>query len=530
MAFTEQEQKIIDWGSQNGKSGTEIREEVFRFRTTGLTASERGDLVTTQGGAVQTPSFRERAGARIETAGGEIEEHIIGGGEFADDSPLVRGLESTAKLASVPLQVGFEALPETKNLTFRSGLRDLGSKVGNLISSIGERIGSTKVAQDFVTEHPEAAERLEELSRIGQAGGEIAGNILAAEGGVRATQKVTAGVRDLTNRAGQAIRRTANEISAIENPFTTNSFSKAKTWFQEPIKSNVETALRETPTTLFDDYVRVARESILDNKKLTPLEIAGQSAGDALNQMTRKLDTIGANKSAVLEGAVGNQPVGNIVVKFRQEIQNSLKGKTSVEGNKKLFRDVLSEAEKLGNNPTAVQVDAFIDFVQSRIFTGKRDLTVPITKDVDLVLRPPTGRLNDALKAQLPESYTTLNERFSSLVEIRNELNVKLGKSGERGGSLMKKVFSSSDANTKELFAKVLDETGIDLVNEATLARFTMDVLGDARQKSMLEQLNLLTTKPTPSGIVDRIVQYGLEKFNDPEAFLLRARELTSGQ
>ena len=176
------------------------------------------------------------------------------------------------------------------------------------------------------------------------------------------------------------------------------------------------------------------------------------------------------------------------------------------------------------NGVDVYKVDKFIDFVQDRIYTGKRDLTIPITNDVQQTLRPITGELNEALKNKLPESYRNLNDRYSELVDTRNELNLKLGVEGEKGGALMKRVFSPSDANTKKLFADILDETGIDLVNEATLARYVMDVLGDARQKSMLEQLNISIGKPTAGSLTTRLIDYLIEKANSPEELIRRAR------
>jgi hypothetical protein len=326
---------------------------------------------------------------------------------------------------------------------------------------------------------------------------------------------------DLTTDAVNQARAAVGDIGALP--------SKAKAWVQQPLKANVETVLKETPVKQFDTYVATARKAALNNKNKTPLEAVGGRAQEALDQLQRKLSTIGTNKSAVMQSAAGRTPVGNIVVRFRQKLQSAVDKRTSVEGNKRVYQDVLSKAEALGNNPTARQVDQFIDYVQERIYTGKRDLTVPVTEEIEQILRPLTGELNTGLKAKLPSSYSTLNKQYSDLVGIRNELNLKLGVEGEKGGALMKRVFSPSDANTKKLFSDVLDTTGIDLVNESTLARYLMDILGDARQKSMLEQLNLRTTSPTAGGITDRLIDYLVEKANSPEDLIRRARELTVG-
>jgi len=61
-------------------------------------------------------------------------------------------------------------------------------------------------------------------------------------------------------------------------------------------------------------------------------------------------------------------------------------------------------------------------------------------------------------------------------------------------------------------------------VNEATLARYVMDVLGDARQKSMLEQLNISIGKPTAGSLTTRLIDYLIEKANSPEELIRRAR------
>lgn len=295
----------------------------------------------------------------------------------------------------------------------------------------------------------------------------------------------------------------------------------------KPVPKPVETVLREIPATQFDEYADVARKATLSYKNATPLEMAGKKAQKALDTVQRKLNAIGTQKGSVMaKAAVGNKPMGNIVVKFRQSLDNFLKGKTAVEGDSKLIKDVMLEAKRLGDNPAAKDVDKFIDFVQDRIYTGGRDLSVPITDETTASLRKIVGELNESLKSQLPESYRGLNGKYSKIVDIRNELNLKLGKEGEKGGSLMKRVFSPSDARTKELFQEVKDLTGVDLVNEATLARFVMEALGDARQTSLLEQLQL-PSSVSPSGFLDYLRNKAVEGFNKPEDILRRAREMT---
>jgi hypothetical protein len=294
---------------------------------------------------------------------------------------------------------------------------------------------------------------------------------------------------------------------------------------EQPIAKNVETVLKETPVDVFDNYVTLATKAAENNKNITPMEFVGKRAEAALDQIQRKLDTIGGNKRVITDSAVGRQPVGNIVVKFRQNLINAYKGQAKVDGDDKLIEKLITRSEELGNNPSAQQVDMFIDAVQDEIYTANRNLTIPVTDKTTAAIRSITGKLNDALKSKLPSSYSNLNDEYSRLVKVRDELNLKLGKEGEKGGALMKRIFSPSDANMKELAAQIHEITGIDLTNEATVARYTMDVLGDVRQKSMLKELDDIKS----TNIVGQIVNYIMEHFNSPEEIIKRARSRTIG-
>ena len=511
MAFTQQEKSIIEWGKANGKSQQEVEQALIRFRS-GVIPSKS---------ELHKPGILSRVGTAIQTAGRGVQEAISAEGDFAGRSSVRRGFDAAAQAARGVVNVGIETLPEPA----RTGIEKIGEKVSGAVDWLSDKIGSTEAAQKFVSKYPDAAKALEEIAGISSSAGEVSGSLLAISSGARIANKSVNATRSASGKAVE----TGKNISEGALDTAKGAISKAKSWVQQPVKASVQTVLKETPVKTFDSYTELARKAALNNKNPTPLEFAGTRAQEALDQINRKLANVGREKSAIVSSSAGRTPVGNIVVQFRQQLQNSIRNKVQVEGNKKVYQDVLVEAERLGVNPIAAQVDRFIDFVQDRIYTGRRDLMIPITDDVQQTLRPRVGELNAALKSKMPPSYSNLNTRYSELVETRNELNVKLGAEGEKGGSLMKRVFSPSDANTKRLFADVLDETGIDLVNEATLARYVMDILGDARQKSMLEQLNLSLSKPSASSVTTRILDYLIEKANSPEELIRRARQQTVG-
>ncbi len=403
-------------------------------------------------------------------------------------------------------------------------------------SIIGDALKSPQVQEakqkisDWAKQNPDLSRDIVDAITVGTAalgGGE--GKSLLNKPVSEIASSVKGGVVDTVTGAKNAVTSTAQGVKNTVVSGANKVASKAENLIAEPRKLSVENVLKETPTDKFDTFAAIAKKATENNKNMTPLEYVGTRAQDALGQIQRKLSTIGRNKNAVINSSAGRTPVGNIVVRFRQDLSNALKSKTSVEGDSRLLRIIDSEATKLGANPSASQVDKFIDFVQDSVYAARRDLTVPTTDAVTAMVKNTTGKLNESLKEKLPESYRTLNQQFHDLVDTRDELNIKLGPQGEKGGALMKRVFSPSDANTKNLFADILKETGIDLTNEATLAKYVMETLGDARQMSMLEQLGITTQKPTPSGLIMTGVNKVLDMANSPEAQLGRARAQTLG-
>lgn len=514
MAFNQQEQELIRWGAQNGKSREEIEQAIIKLRT-GV-APQPAQEVT-----APSPSGFDRS-----------VESVSGAMQTADD---VRGRVAAGEQS--PVSGTLE--------TIGGGLRAGAEVIGNAVLGVGKFLlpkpaeeaiaGGVKGAAEAVVQTEPAQALIERYNSLSPDAKGVVDGLLGVTEGLATMVGAGPAVSAAKTAAKAGVSTAQKGMTAAETALAPavatarQAPEKAVSWVAEPRKASVDTVLKETPVERFDQYVDTARKATVNNKNQTPLEFAGIKAQEALDQMNRKLDAVGQAKSQVLQSAAGRTPVGNIVVKFRQQLQNALKNKTSVEGDAKIYQDILAQAEKIGNNPTALQVDRFVDFVQDRIYTGKRDLVTPVTDDVQATLRPLTGQLNEALKTKLPESYRNLNAKYAQMVGTRNELNLKLGMEGEKGGSLMKRVFSPSDAGTKQLFADVLKETGIDLVNEATLARFVMDVLGDARQKSMLEQLNLQLTNPT-SGMLEKILNYTLDKtVNSPDAQVNRARQLTVG-
>lgn len=449
-------------------------------------------------GISKTSSFTQRAGQVLSKAGESIKRDVSGRDVIEKgESPITSGFQAVATASSVPLKLGYEALPQAA----REGLSKVGDVIGGGFSALTSKIGDIPQLQEWVTKNPQAAKNLEELLKTTSAAGEIAGNVLIAD---QATKLAGAGIKTGANVAKQASTKISEVSSDVLNK-TKEIFSKSRAKVGDqiiPIPQTVKTTLKRVDNDMLGKYINQAKQATIDQQNATPLELAGDRAVEALNKIQDKLSTYGKLKSGAI-GAFGEKNVGTIATKFRQTLENSFKDKNLIGGDKKLVNDIITRSKALGNNPTASRVDSFIDEVQDLLYTSSRDLTVPVTDSITSSIRKTLGELNSGLKAQLPKSYAGFNDKYANLVGTRDMLNKALGLEADKGGSLLKRVFSPTDSGTKKLFNDVLKETGINLTDEAVLAKFAMELFGDPRQASILEKLSI----PTQRGLIEKIIE-----------------------
>jgi uncharacterized protein YnzC (UPF0291/DUF896 family) len=155
----------------------------------------------------QSPSFMSRVGSDIKERGATINRAIAGTDEFAGQSALRRGTQATATAFGALSNTAFEALPENNIVTARSGLQDLGDKVGKTFSALTDKVSDAKALQDWVTKNPKAVEALEEILGTTASAGAISGEILGAKGTAVGATKVA----NATPGAISTVARTATD-------------------------------------------------------------------------------------------------------------------------------------------------------------------------------------------------------------------------------------------------------------------------------------------------------------------------------
>lgn len=247
------------------------------------------------------PSLFDRVSGVIEQKGQNVRDAIQGEGEFAGQSPIRRGVEATAEAFTAAPAVAMEAAPEP--------VREVASSVGDMVSAgfkkLTSAIGSIPALQQWVSENPEAAKTIEEIAGTAQAGGEIAGTILSAQGtantlqaGADVTKAITQKVAANSKDAFGTIRPTADDIA-------TERATKIKQGFEEQ-NSRLKTADRSfNENTIIrkigDEQQTITPVDTLAKYEITPLVEKGTlNMGDyktgngalgKIKENVRRLDT-----------------------------------------------------------------------------------------------------------------------------------------------------------------------------------------------------------------------------------------------
>lgn len=268
------------------------------------------------------------------------------------------------------------------------------------------------------------------------------------------------------------------------------------------IDDATKTILKETPTSKFDEAERIAKEASIDPRKPSSFEVVGEKISDATKQLESQRKALSQQKQTIISKAKTGladfrKETGQVIL----DINRSLKG--SKIGNQFI--------QRLKSVKTKLDADKAIDELQDILYKGNKDLTIPKGSNEDKILRGILGKYNSTLKQGLPKSYANLNTKISNRIKVINELNRSLSDVIDgvpsRGASLVKQFFSPAGTKSKQLFAYIKENTGIDIAQDATVAKFMAEMYGDVKARSLLQGIPTSTT-----GVIDKALEFTVEK------------------
>ena len=213
MAFNKQEQEIIKWGINNGKSQSEIEAAIGSYRL-GIT-NQQGSAANQPIVADTTPqpSIGQRVSNVVTGAGRKVQEAISGEGEFAGQTPVRRGFEAAGEAAKAVPGVAIASAPGP----VRTALGKVGDLYTKTVDFLGDKISDIPAFTNFVNKNPEAARVIEEIAGTTEAAGEVSGTVLlgqgAATGATKASAATKAAAVNVTNKIRQTRPLTQNLIN-----------------------------------------------------------------------------------------------------------------------------------------------------------------------------------------------------------------------------------------------------------------------------------------------------------------------------
>lgn len=450
----------------------------------------------------------ERISAMTQEKGQKIQEAIAGEGEYAGKSDVSRGVSAAGQAFSAISNTAYQAMPDT----VRAGLDKVAGGIGKGFSYLVDKISNNPKLQEVAMSGN--TKKFEEALQIASDLGLISGEILGVAGTAATVQKSF-------NAAKTATMKPAS-VPTLDIPKTKDAFLR----FVSPdVDDTVKTAFKDVPTEKFDDFVKTAEEASMDATKPSVYEKVANQMESALKQQNDQIGALSQQKNTIIQKAKTG------LTDFSKET-----GQTILDLNRALPDNSLAKSfiARLKTVKTKIDADKIIDELQNELYKGNKALTIPVGSTEDMILRKALGKYNSSLKSSLPPSYAKLNDEISKRLAIRDTLNTALGEVVDgvpvRGASLIKQFFSPAGTKTKQIFQSIKETTGIDLAQDAILARYVGDAFGDVKVRSLLEGVPSTTT-----GALEKIVDFTLEKVGAKKALteakkkgvLERGRSLT---
>lgn len=455
--------------------------------------------------------IRQPEKSYLQKFGSNIKDTFVGGAKeiISDISKQKSTAEAISPLGKKPGQLEYTL----------SGLKTMGDVAGTIAKTTGGIIGSA--IEPLLSEN--AKQKIGDVFKyiddtidlipgmtpdIKKSLGNVFETVTLKGGGKfekaveRGVTTTTTGVKNMAVGVGEKI---ASKLPSSLESFASKvpqQIEKIVKWFATEPSEQVKTILKETPTSKFDDYLKVVKESMLDPRKPSVFEKVGDKLSDATKQIKKQADSIGAQKTQILQKAKAGlvnftEPARTAILKVMRLENNPIKSKVMAE---------------LKGIRTKLDADKAIDKIQDMIYDARGTGIIASGSAFEKQLRGILGEMNNALKESLPDSYSVLNMKFAARKRALSTLNKALGEVVEgvpvRGASLIKQFFSPSASKAKELFEFIKKSTGIDLAQDTTVAKFLGEVFEDPKVRSLLEG-KIPTSK---TGLIKQALDFSIEK------------------
>ena len=251
------------------------------------------------------------------------------------------------------------------------------------------------------------------------------------------------------------------------------------------------------------EYFNVAHARNLDDTIPTPLEYGARSVEKARNELQKVMnDTggkIGQFRQKIATVRAGADDMNRIDRSFLESIDKlnlsvkegaiirkagKVAGKVS-ESEVKTLQGIYDDILRVKAAPASQNLIDLRNAIQDKINFAKT--AKEASNVVDPVSRQVRGTIRDINLKMIGKEQGALLDDYSDLIRVLDDMNTFVdSKTG--GEFLLKRVLSERGGVPREIMQKVANYTGIDLMDDATMAQLATEIIGNVAQKGLFRQ------------------------------------------
>lgn len=258
----------------------------------------------------------------------------------------------------------------------------------------------------------------------------------------------------------------------------------------------------------YNQYIQAAQERAQNIRAPAPFELAADKLDEASTKIKDAWSAAGetVGKAKQFASDVKLPDITPVIQDFKNRVANDYGISLTTDHTGQVETSLMpdrtakishTEVNRLGEvyqklagllNSTARNGTDVIGFIDHSVDTAKSASNM--VKDPLEGFLSHTRDLIDQQVRKVSPTLASANDSYSALSELRGEMAKMAGGANQRGELLMRRVFSGDKSgDVQNLFEKIKAVTGIDLINEAVLAKHAIESVGDPTQTSLLHQM-----------------------------------------
>lgn len=251
------------------------------------------------------------------------------------------------------------------------------------------------------------------------------------------------------------------------------------------------------------EYFDVAHARNLDDSVPTPLEYGARNVEKARNELQKVMNDTGSKigkfRRKISTVQAGVDDMSNVENSFSQSLDGlnlslnegkilrksgKVAGKVS-DSEVRTLQGIYDDILRVKAAPSSENLIDLRNAIQDNINFAKT--TKEATNVVDPLARKVRGAIRDVNLKMIGKEQGALLDEYSDLIGVLEDMN-QFVDSKTGGEFLLKRVLSERGRVPREIMQKVAEYTGVDLMDDATMAQLATEIIGNPAQKGLFRQ------------------------------------------